>query len=104
MKYKLNIIEPWESGTKKAIAADILKDNGKEFLLFVGEPINVRGIEAQYFICKFKTKILRHEFYNNLSGVYEISMVYDKEIKNANHDLPDIESYRSNFLSGELII
>ena len=28
MMYKLNIIEPWESGTESAIEADLIKKNG----------------------------------------------------------------------------
>ncbi len=104
MRYRVNIIEPWESGTDKSVGADIVKQTGDQFLLFIEKKINVKGNDAQYFICKLKSEKLRNPFNNNESGIYEISMVFDKDITNELQDLPDIENYRGNFLTGELII
>ena len=54
MKCKLNIIEPWESGTESVIDAYIVKEEENEFLLFVENNIKVRGENAHYFICELK--------------------------------------------------
>lgn len=104
MRYRVNIIDPWESGTDKSVDADIIKQNGNQFLLFIKTKINVKGNEAHYFICKLKSEIMRDPFKNNESGIYEISMVFDKGITNELQDLPDIENYRGSFLTGEIII
>lgn len=103
MKCKLNIIEPWESGTDKSIEANILKFTGKQFLLFVEKSVKVGSNNAHYFVCKFKNEKVNAKFKSNECGTYEISMIFDINIQNAQQELPDIESYRANFLSGELI-
>ena len=104
MRYRVNIIEPWESGTDRSIDANIVKYTCDQFLLFTEKKINVKGNDAQYFICKLKSEKLRSPFNNKESGIYEISMVFDKDITNELQELPDIENYRGNFLTGELII
>lgn len=104
MIYKLNIIEPWESGTESAITADLIKKNGSQFLLFVEKVIKVRGENAQYFICELKNQENQNAFDNNIQGVYPIEMVFDKNIQNADSELLDLGKYRSNFLLGEIII
>lgn len=104
MKYKLNIIEPWESDTESAIDAYIVKQNGHRFLLFVKENIHVRGGIAHCFICELKNKEDEIDFTNGVKKVYPISMVFDKKIINNQQNIPDINNYRSNFLSGEIYI
>lgn len=103
MKCKINIIEPWESGTDRATEADIVKRTGIQFLIFIEKPIKVRGAEAHYFICKLQDENCAIEFNKGERGIYKITMVFDKNVKNVQNPLPNIESYRGNFLSGELI-
>jgi hypothetical protein len=104
MKYKLNIIDPWESGTESAIDAYLVKEKSNEFLLFVKNNIKVRGENAHYFICELKNEEDKTAFKNCVKKVYPINMVFDKNIINEQQDIPDINSYRANFLSGEIII
>ncbi len=104
MTYKLNIIEPWESGTDSAIDTTIINESGMQFLLFVETVIKVRGENAQYFVCELKNKEDQDSFKIRIKKNYPIHMVYDKDIHSKNHMLPDLKSYRSNFLSGEIII
>ena len=104
MKYKLNILEPWESGTESAINATIVKEIGPQFLLFVEIIIKVRGENAQYFVCKFENEENKKAFKNKFKGVYPIRMVFDKNIQGTESELPPLNSYRSNFISGEIII
>lgn len=104
MKCKINIIEPWESGTDKAIEADILMYSGTQFLIFVEKTIKVNGVDAHYFICKLQVENSGDVFEKKKSGMYKISMVFDKNINNVQQPLPNIDSYRGNFLIGELII
>ena len=102
--YKLNIIEPWESGTESAIEADLIKKNGIQFLLFVEKIIKVNNDNAQYFICELKNKENQNAFDNSVAGIYLIDMVFDKNIQNTDSELFDLGIYRSNFLLGEIII
>ena len=104
MMYKLNIIEPWESGTESAIEADLIKKNGIQFLLFVEKIIKVKGDNAQYFICELKNKENQNAFDNSVAGIYLIDMVFDKNIQNTDSELFDLGIYRSNFLLCEIII
>ncbi|MBS4042945.1 MAG: hypothetical protein KGZ59_03940 [Chitinophagaceae bacterium] len=104
MECRVNILEPWESGTNKSIKGEILQNTGNQFLLSVVEKINVKGNLAQFFVCKVKNEVLRTQFNNCTNGIYEISMVYDKNINNALQLVPDINDYRGNFLTGEIII
>jgi hypothetical protein len=104
MNYKLNIIEPWESGTESTIDAVLLKKSNNQFLLFTNKIIKVRGQDAQYFVCKIKKEEDQNSFNNQKKGIYEIRMVFDKNIQNVDSELPDLSNYRGNFLSGELII
>jgi hypothetical protein len=104
MTYKLNIIEPWESGTESAINATIVKEVGEQFLLFIEIPIKFEGNDAQYFNCELRRSEVKDAFRSHIKGVYPINMVFDKNINNKDSELPLFSSYRGNFLSGELII
>ena len=104
MKYKLNIIEPWESGTESTIDATFIKENGVQFLLFVERIIKVRNENAQYFICELKNEEDKSAFNSHKKGVYPIRMVFDKNINSDAEELPPLSSYRANFLSGEIQI
>lgn len=104
MKYKLIIIEPWESGTESAIDACIVKEKRDQFLLFVENNIKVRGKIAHYFICELKNEEDKIGLKNCVPKVYPINMIFDENIISEQQDIPDISSYRSNFLSGEIII
>jgi len=104
MNYKLNIIEPWQSGTESAVEAHIVREKGNQFLLFVEKNIKVNGENAHYFICELKNKEDKIALKNGVKKVYPINMVFDKNITTGLQDIPDIDSYRANFLSGEIII
>jgi len=104
MKLKLNIIEPWKYGTESSIDASVVKDNDLEFLLYLDFPRKIEQDDAQYFICQFRNEKDKKSFKNNIKGTYPIEMVFDKKIKSAYDEIPQLGSYRSNFLSGELII
>lgn len=104
MKYKLNIIEPWESGTEHAVDSSLIKEKGNQFLLFVEDTIKVRGENAHYFICELKNEEKKIALKNHVKGIYPINMVFDKKIISKQQDIPDINTYRANFLSGEIII
>jgi len=104
MTYKLNIIDPWESGTESAINATIVKEMEEQFLLFIETPTKVYGKNAQYFICELRRSKDKDAFKNHIKGTYPINMVFDEKINNADYELPPYSSYRGNFLSGEIII
>lgn len=104
MKYKVNILEPWESGTESAVEALIIKETKDQFLLFIETNIKVRGENAHYFICKLKNEDNKTALKNSVEGVYPINMVFDKNISSEQQEIPDISSYRANFLMGEIII
>ena len=103
MMYKLNIIEPWESGTQSAINVSIVKETEKQFLLFLEKPVNFKDQDIQYFICEFQRQEDRNALKKNIKGIYPINMVFDSNI-NKDSQLPPLSSYRGNFLSGEIII
>jgi hypothetical protein len=103
MKYKLNIIEPWESGTEKAIDATVFYKTEKYFLLFTEKIIKVRGLDAQWFVSWLRKEKDYAAFVNQEKGVYRIQMVFDKDIHNKDNE-PVSFKYRANFLSGEIII
>ena len=103
MVYKLNILDPWEFGTESAVRASIIKETGKQFLLFLETPIRIEDQKAHYFICELQKQEDRNAFKKNIKGVYPITMVFDNSI-NENSELPPLSSYRSNFLSGELVV
>ncbi len=98
------IIEPWESGTESSIDACIVKEKGDQFLIFVETNIRVREDNGHYFICELKNEEDKVALKNCVKGVYSINMVFDKNIINEQQILPNISSYRSNFLSGEITI
>ncbi len=104
MKYKVNILEPWESGTVSAVDALIVKETGDQFLLFIENNIKVGGENAHYFICKFKNQDDALDLKTCVKKIYPIHMVYDKHISDEQQELPDIGSYRANFLAGEIVI
>ena len=56
MNFKLNIIEPWEYGTERALDAVIVKEYDLEFLLFVHEPRKIKEATAHYFVYKLEEK------------------------------------------------
>ena len=101
--YKLNILDPWESGTEFSIKASIVKETEKEFLLSLEKPIQVKGQDAHYFICELKRQEDKNDLKKHIKGVYPINMVFDNSI-NEDSQLPPLSSYRANFLSGELVI
>ena len=101
---KLVIIEPWESGTPSAIDATIIKKSGRQFLLFTKSIINVRGKRAQYFVCELKNAIDQNAFDRGKKGVYPIQMVFDQNILTVDSFVPALNTYRSNFLLGEIEI
>ena len=104
MKCKLIIVEPWESGTEKAIEADIIKETERELLIFSQTPIIFRGNKAHWFICELRNKHDQIEFKNRLKKNYPINMVYDYNINSSDIEIPEIDTYRGNFLSGEIIL
>lgn len=105
MKFKLNIIEPWESGTESAITANISRKAGNQFLLFVEKNIKVRDVDnAHYFVCKLKNDEDQKAFDNEEMGHYLINMVYDENIHEIESKISPLDSYRANFLLGELVI
>jgi hypothetical protein len=104
MNVRLNIIEPWQSGTKIAIDAVIIKGTAKLFLLRLETTIKFNSDDAQYFICQLQDKEAKAPLNNLENGIYPISMVFDKHVKNDTSALFELDTYRSNFLLGELII
>jgi hypothetical protein len=80
MKCKINIIEPWESGTDRATAGDIVKRTGTLFLIFIEKLIKLRGAEAHYFICKLQDENSASRFNKGESGIYKITRVFDKNV------------------------
>jgi hypothetical protein len=104
MNYKLNILEPWESGTESAIDISVVKETEGEFLLFLHIPIKTEYGIAQYFVTRFKNEKDKTDFKKNVPGIYPVQMVFDKNITNENCNVPNLSSYRSNFLSGEIVI
>ena len=104
MKLKLNIIEPWEYGTEHAIDATIVQENNSDFLLFINPPRQIEQDTVQYFVCTFRNSEDKIALKGHLQGVYPIQMVFDKSIKSNTDKIHSIKDYRSNFLSGELVI
>jgi hypothetical protein len=103
MTYKLNILEPWESGTESAVRVTIIKETENQFLLFLEKPIQIKGQDAYYFICELQKKEDKNALTKKMKGVYPINMVFDQSI-NENSQLPPLSSYRANFLSGEIVV
>src|SRR5438045_5025899 len=104
MKYKLNIIEPWDSGTTIPITASIVKETGTQFLLLLEDQIQFKGENARYFIFEFNTEEDQLAFKNHLRRSYLINMVFDISIKSNDNDLRPLNTYRGNFLMGQLMI
>jgi hypothetical protein len=104
LKYKLSILEPWESGTECAIEVSVVQETEEGFLLFSEIPIITEHGNAQYFNCALKNEEDRKQWKDKIKGTYPMRMVFDKNIKSAEGAIPNLKSYRSNFLSGELKI
>jgi hypothetical protein len=104
MSVRLNIIEPWESGTETAIDAVIVKGTAKLFLLRLETIVKFNSDDAQYFICQLQGKEAKGPLEDLKNGIYPISMVFDKHVKNDANALSELDDYRTNFLLGELII
>jgi hypothetical protein len=102
--YKLNMLEPWEYGTEKAIDASIVKQQGNVFLLRIDASIRIKEKSASYFVFEFQSEEKQKSFLNGIDGVYPISMVFDENINDPEQILPNFADYRGGFLSGELII
>ncbi|MEO8174718.1 MAG: hypothetical protein ABI581_16600 [Sediminibacterium sp.] len=104
MKYKLNIIEPWDWGTEKAIDVSVLKKDGNVYLLHLNVFITIHNKEARYFIFEFRNQVDQIAFKQNLKGTYPIGMVFDESITAETTTFKSLKDYRANFLSGEIII
>ena len=64
----------------------------------------ILNVSERVKILTLKNKEDQDSFKIRIKKNYPIHMVYDKDIHSKNHMLPDLKSYRSNFLSGEIII
>lgn len=104
MIFKVNILEPWESGTQSSVDATLVKKDSESFLIFLKDPVKVKKQNAQFFICELKDKKTEIAFVNKMNGVYPINMVFDKNINTKDSRLPPLNVYRDNFLLGEIVI
>ena len=66
MNYKLNILEPWDSGTETAINISIAKETENQLLLYLQTPIQYDGKIVQYLTCEFKSREERHAFKSHI--------------------------------------
>ena len=58
----------------------------------------------QYLTCEFKSREERHAFKSHIEQAYVINMVFDSNIIDENFVLRPLDTYRGNFLKGELVI
>ena len=66
--------------------------------------MKIRNENTQFFICLLKEEDKLIAFENHEKGVYPIQMVFDKNIRSIDSKMSEISTYRSGFMSGELII
>jgi hypothetical protein len=98
---KLNIIEPWEYGTDKAVDASIVGEENDQYLIQLSKPMKFKNSEARYFLATLRDKSLNGI---NKSGKYLLSMVYSEDINELNYKGYKISEFRSGFLIGEAIL
>ncbi|SRR5258706_8068682 len=100
---KLNIIEPWEFGTEKAITASVVDEYEGQYLISILEPLAIKGNPIRYLIGEMTGEEKSLDlFSNNAQGTLALNMVYSDEINEQNFKNHRISDFRGNFLLGEI--
>jgi hypothetical protein len=98
----LNIIEPWELGTEKAISVSIVDEYQGQYLIFLSIPLSAKGKTIRYLIGEPRRENF-DLFSDKFLGSCELSMIYSDEIDEQNFKTYHIKDFRQNFLLGEII-
>jgi hypothetical protein len=100
---KLNIIEPWELGTEKAIPASIIDEYEGQYLIYLPTPRLIKGKSISYFLAELRGSDKLGLPSDKMRGTVLFNMVYLDEINDRNFRRYRIEDFRGNFLLGEII-
>jgi hypothetical protein len=100
---KLNIIEPWEFGTEKAIPASIVDKNENQYLLHLPEPLLINGKSINYLIGELRDQNSLDILSDKVHGTFALNMVYSSEVTKQNFRNHHIKRFRGNFLLGEIM-
>jgi hypothetical protein len=100
---RLNIIEPWEFGTEKSIAASIVDKNEEQYLLYLPEPLWIKGKAINYLIGELRDKNLSDILSDKVHGTFALNMIYSNDVTIQNFRGYQIKDFRGNFLLGEII-
>lgn len=101
---KLNIVEPWELGTEKAITVSIVDKHESDYLLYLPEPFLIKGKSINYLIGELREEKLVDLLSDEVHGTFALNMVYPNEITKENFTEYPIKNFRGNFLLGEIIL
>lgn len=101
---KLNILEPWEFGTEKAIDVTIVDKNGTEYLFSLITPLPIRGKKIEYLIGQPRDEQSLDILSDKTSGTISLNMVYAEELNAENFGRYSMRNFRGNFLLGEIIV
>ncbi len=100
---KLNIIEPWELGTEKAINVNIVDEYGGQYLIFLPDRLTANETRINYLIGEPREDKSLDLFSNDTQGTIPLNLVYSTEINAENFKNYRLEKFRGNFLLGEVI-
>ena len=101
----LNIIEPWEFGTDKAIDAILIDRNEGEYLLSLFQPRVFGEKQIRYLLLELRNKSSSVDLLNpKEKGVFPINLVFMSEIDPYNFKKYRITDFRANFLLGDIIL
>jgi hypothetical protein len=101
---KLNIIEPWELATEKAVDALIIDRHEGEYLFSLTTPLSIKGKHISYLIGQLRDQESLDIISNKTHGTIALNMVYSEEINAQNFRDYSIKNFRGNFLLGEIIV
>lgn len=102
---KLNIIEPWELGTDKAIETSIVDYHEGQYLFYLFKPLPIKGKSVSYLVGELRDKEKSLDLFSDkIRGTVALNMVYSDEVDRQNFRNYRIKDFRGNFLSGEVIL
>lgn len=103
MIIKLHILEPWHLGTEKPIVVKDIDKWRNNYLFHLESPYYING-EKIFFLIGRLNESNTSALLSNHSQSIVIAMAYDFNIDNTNYINYDYDSFRGNFLKGQLDI
>jgi|GEM_PF-2137488 len=101
---KLNIIEPWEFGTEKAVHVSVVEKFEDQYLFSLAEPLLMKGLRTKYLIGELREEKSPDILSDKVKGTFALNMVFSDEINEKNFRNYLIKDFRGNFLLGEIIL